>query len=99
MIDIANDIQSLSEFKRKTTKFMARLKKTGAPVVLTVNGRAQVVIQDAAGYQDLVERAEKVEMLEFLTASRADIEAGRTYPAVAALKKLAKKHNLARNRQ
>jgi prevent-host-death family protein len=99
MIDIANDIESLSEFKRKTTKFVARLKKTGAPVMLTVNGRAQIVIQDAAGYQALVERAEKVEMLEFLTASRADIDAGRTYPAIAALKKLAKKHNLKRKRR
>ena len=38
MIDLSQDIRSLSDFKRKTTEFMARMKKNGHPVVLTING-------------------------------------------------------------
>jgi prevent-host-death family protein len=90
MIDIANDIRSLSDFKRQTSQFMAKLRKDGSPVVLTVNGRAKIVVQDAESYQRLLERAENAEMLEFLTASRADIDAGRTQPAMSALKRLGK---------
>jgi prevent-host-death family protein len=96
MIDLSQDIQSLSDFKRKTTEFMARMKKSGQPVVLTVNGRASLVVQDTAGYQRLLELAEKAEMMEFLRASREDMEAGRVEPALEALERLAKKRKLHR---
>ena len=57
MLDIANDIQSLSTFKRDTAKVAARLKQTGKPLVLTVNGKAEMVVQDAAAYQRLLDLA------------------------------------------
>lgn len=94
MIDLSQDIHSLSDFKRKTPEFMARMKKNGHPVVLTINGKAELMVQDAASYQRLLELAERAEMIEFLRESRADIDAGRTEPAVAALERLAKKHKL-----
>ncbi|HKI31350.1 MAG TPA: type II toxin-antitoxin system Phd/YefM family antitoxin [Gemmataceae bacterium] len=96
MIDLSQDIHSLSDFKRKTTDFMARMKKSGHPVVLTINGKAELVVQDAAGYQRLLELAERAEMMEFLRESREDVEAGRTEPALEALERLAKKHKLNR---
>ena len=46
MLDIANDIRSLSDFKRNTSELLDRLKKTGNPLVLTINGKAEVVVQD-----------------------------------------------------
>jgi len=81
MIDIAKDIDSLSEFKRNTKAFMARLKKTGNPVVLTINGRAAVVVQDASAFQKLIEQEERHEMESFLRESIADADAGRTVDA------------------
>src|SRR5216684_5114114 len=96
MIDVSQDIHSLSDFKRKTSAFMARMKKSGHPVVLTINGKAELVVQDAANYQRLLELAERAEMMEFLRESRADIEAGRTEPAAEALERLARKHKLNR---
>ena len=66
MIDITRDIHSLSDFKRKTPEFIKRLAKTRKPVVLTMNGRASIVVQDAESYQrmlDLLERAETVEAI------------------------------------
>jgi prevent-host-death family protein len=94
MIDLSSDIHSLSDFKRKTAKFMTQMKKTGHPVVLTINGKAEMVVQDAASYQRLLEVVKQAEMIEFLRASREDIEAGRTKPAIEALEELAKKHKL-----
>jgi len=81
MIDLTNDIDSLSEFKRHTPEFIKRLKAGGRPVVLTVNGKAEVVVQDAASYQKLVEIAERVERMDALRASLEDMKAGRVSPA------------------
>src|SRR6266849_178905 len=74
MIDLSQDIHSLSDFKRKTTEFLARMKKSGHPVVLTINGKAELVVQDAASYQRLLALAERAEMMECLRASRGDID-------------------------
>jgi len=51
MLDLANDIRSLSDFKRNTTELLDRIRKTGHPLVLTINGRAEVVVQDAEGHR------------------------------------------------
>ena len=91
MIDLSEDIHSLSAFKRKTAQFMNQLKETGRPVVLTINGKAELVVQDAAGYQRLLDLAERAEMLEFLHKSREDIDAGKTRPMRKALEALGKK--------
>lgn len=81
MLDIAKDIQSLSHFKRNTADLMKQMKESGNPVVLTVNGKAEIVVQDAAAYQRLIDLAEKAEMMEFLREAKADADAGRTVPA------------------
>jgi PHD/YefM family antitoxin component YafN of YafNO toxin-antitoxin module len=60
MLDIANDIRSLSAFKRNTSELLERLKKTGNPLVLTINRKAEVVVQDAKAYQDLRDRVQTI---------------------------------------
>jgi prevent-host-death family protein len=91
MLDIAKCIQSLSHFKRHTADVLKQLKESGNPVVLTVNGKAEIVVQDAAAYQRLRELADKAEMREFLREAKADADAGRTVPAREFLASLGKK--------
>ena len=50
MLDLANDIRSLSDFKRNTTDLLDRLRTTGHPLVLTINGKAELVVQDAEAH-------------------------------------------------
>ena len=57
---------SLSTFKRDSNKVMRQMKKTKEPVVLTVNGRAAIVVQDAEAYQELLELKERTEVIETL---------------------------------
>ena len=61
MLDIANDLRSLGDFKRNTSELLERLKKTGNPLVLTINGKAEPVVQDAKAYQDLLDRVQTIE--------------------------------------
>ena len=61
---LTRDTQSLSTFKRDTAKFIRQLKKTGQPMVLTINGKAELVVQDAASYQKLLEEKDRMEAIE-----------------------------------
>ena len=53
------DIASLTDFHRNSTAHCKRLKKSGRPEVLTVNGKAVLVVQDAEAYQQLLEAVER----------------------------------------
>jgi prevent-host-death family protein len=55
MIDISQDIHSLTTFKRNTTGLMKRMKRNGRPLVLTVKGKAEAVVLDPVAYQRLAE--------------------------------------------
>lgn len=97
MMNLETGIESLTSFKRQTAEYLKRLHQTGEPVVLTVNGKARIVVQDAGAYQKLVDAAAKVEREETIVAIReglADVKAGRTKPARAALRSLAKKYGI-----
>ena len=48
------DIASLTDFHRNSKAHLKRLKLSGRPEVLTMNGKAVVVVQDAAAYQKLL---------------------------------------------
>jgi prevent-host-death family protein len=64
MLDITKDIQSLTTFRRRSGDFMKQLKKSKRPVVLTVKGKAEAVVQDAAAYQRLLDIAARADARE-----------------------------------
>jgi prevent-host-death family protein len=53
MIDVTQDIHSLTTFKRNSAGMMKHMKKTGRPLVLTINGKPEAVLLDAASYQEV----------------------------------------------
>lgn len=61
MIDVSRDIHSLTTFKRGSAGLIRRMKKTGRPLVLTVKGRAEAVVMDAAAYWRLADYQDAVE--------------------------------------
>ena len=68
------DIHSLSDFQRKTRKHVERLRESGRPEVLTINGKASLVVQDADAYQRLLELADR---MDTLLAVKAGLESTR----------------------
>jgi len=79
-----NEIRSVTDFQRNAKTHLARLKKTKAPMVLTVNGSASVVVQDAKAYQELQNRLDELEYERgFIAAVNEGIaaaKAGKTRP-------------------
>ena len=81
MLDITNDIQSLTTFRRRSGDFMKQLRKTKRPVVLTVKGKAAAVVQDAEAYQRLLDLAAEASATEGVRQGLEDAANGRTRPA------------------
>ncbi len=79
-MNLSQDIHSLTDFKRKTPEFLRQLKETGDPVVLTINGKAELVVQDAASYQRLFELAERLETIEAVKEGLASADRGEGRP-------------------
>ena len=63
MINLSQDIQSLSTFKRNTNELINQMKETGNPLILTVNGKAELVVQDAASYQKILDYIKQLETI------------------------------------
>lgn len=55
------DIRSLTDFQRNTKTHLKRLKATGRPAVLTVNGKAELIVQDAAAFEDMLDAVRGVQ--------------------------------------
>ena len=91
MINLSEDIHPLTDFKRNTSDFLGRMKRTRRPVVLTVNGKAELVVQDAASYQQILERLERFVAVEAIRIGIAAAEEGRVKPARQALAELQEK--------
>lgn len=75
MIDM-DGIRPLTEFKRHTPECIAELKRTGKAQILTVNGRAEVVVQDAMAYQHLLEALDRAVAIAGIRAGLADFARG-----------------------
>ena len=75
------DIHGLSTFKRDTAKLVRQMKKTKAPVILTVNGRAELVVQDAESYQALLEAKDRIETIDEIKRGLESMKRRRGKPA------------------
>lgn len=81
------DIHPLTGFLRDHKEHIERLAATGRPEVLTVNGKARVVIQDAAAYQKMAEALDAIETERIVRDRMASLDRGE--PGVPAEQVLA----------
>lgn len=60
MINLQN-IHSLTDFRRNASSYIEQIQETKAPLVLTVNGEAAVVVCNAYTFQEMLERLQQLE--------------------------------------
>jgi prevent-host-death family protein len=84
-ISIANDIEPLSEFRKKSADFIKRLKKEKQPIVLTQHGKSAAVLMDVSEYERFTK---KMEMLEDLLEAKQQVEQDKTYSMDEAKKRI-----------
>ena len=86
--------ETLSHFKRDTERVVQKLKRSGKPLVLTVKGQAELVVQDAAAYSHLLEAIERAETLAGIKQGLDSMKRGEGFPFEAAISKLRKRHKI-----
>ena len=95
-MDITRDIDSLTHFKRNSSEVIEQLKSTGQPMVLTVNGKAEVVVQDAASYQAMLDLLDRAEAIAGIKRGLHSVEKGEGIPAEKAFERLRRKHKISK---
>jgi len=60
MVNVAEDIYSFTAFKRNSSDLMKHMKKTGRPLVLTINGKAEAVVLDPGTYQQVADHLDVI---------------------------------------
>ena len=95
MIDLC-EVRPVTEFQRNLKRYVGRMRKNKIPLVLTVNGRAELVVQDAKSYQHLLQRLERAETVAAIRRGMKEFERGEGIPLAEAEKKLRKKHGFSR---
>jgi prevent-host-death family protein len=73
-LNLAEDVQPISELEAKAADLLRQVQETRRPVVLTESGRSAAVLVDLDTYQNLLE---EVELLRDVHQGLADAEAGR----------------------
>jgi hypothetical protein len=62
-------------------EFIRALKRTGQPVVLTISGKAELVVEDATSVRKLLELVDRLETIEGIRAGSEEMKAGKGRPA------------------
>jgi prevent-host-death family protein len=94
MIDLATDIHSLTDFKRRTADYIEQIRQTGHPLVLTLNGKAELVVQDTASYQRLLNALDRVEAIEGIRRGLKSVQEGRTRPVEEVFEEIRQEHEV-----
>lgn len=88
MVIDPKSVNPLTDFNRNTKAFLTRLRKSGQPEMLTINGKAAVVIQDAAAYSEMLHRLEQAYFNEAVQVGIEQMEAGKVTPIEEVVRKL-----------
>jgi prevent-host-death family protein len=80
MLNITKDIQSLTTFRRRSGDFVKHLRKSKRALVLTVKGKATVVVQDAEAYQRLLDIAADADVYEGIRQGLEEARSGKGRP-------------------
>ena len=89
-----DSIRPVSDFSRKPAEHIKRLKETGRPEILTVNGKAELVIQSAKAYEEMVDL---LGTLEKIARAAKEHDEGQGIPVDEFFCEFEKKHGLTRD--
>ncbi|NER20404.1 MAG: type II toxin-antitoxin system Phd/YefM family antitoxin [Symploca sp. SIO1C2] len=95
MLD-AREIYPLSDFQRNARQFVEQLQQSNKPIVLTVNGKAALIMQDAVSYQELLDELALARSAAMIRQGIAEAAEGKDRDAVEALEELRLKHDIPR---
>jgi len=90
-IELDQDIQPLSEFRKHAADFIDRIKKQKRSIILTQHGKSAAVLVEVSEYQRMVD---KIDLMEELIEAERQIASGNVVSHEEAKRRI--KENLAK---
>ncbi|MCR4310347.1 MAG: type II toxin-antitoxin system Phd/YefM family antitoxin [Deltaproteobacteria bacterium] len=82
---MSSQIRPISYLKAHAAEIVRNMGDQGAPLVITQNGEAKVVLQDIESYE---QTKETMALLKILALGNRQIEAGNVEPAAVVIQRL-----------
>lgn len=73
----ATDIHSLTDFTRNARAYIQQIRESKNPIALTVNGDAQVIVQDAESFQKMIDELDHRRFIAAMRESEAAVRNGQ----------------------
>jgi PHD/YefM family antitoxin component YafN of YafNO toxin-antitoxin module len=87
-------IHPLADFQENAKTHVLRLKKTGRPEILTINGKPAIVVQDASSYQRLLAALERAEAIAGIKRGLESLAHGEGELAGTVFNRLRRKYKI-----
>ena len=84
-LNIARNIQPVSEFRKRSSEYLEELKRTREWLVLTQHGKSTAVVVDVNEFQRILDR---IEFLEGMVNAHRAIEHGDVVPQEQAVSEI-----------
>lgn len=86
-VRLSEDLTPISDFRLRTAELVAKVKKTGRPIILTQHGRSTAVLEDVREYE---RKSERLELLEAIIDGLRAAEKGNVQSHAKAMAELDK---------
>jgi len=96
MMNNFEDVNSLSHFKQNPSEAIEQLEKSGKPLVLTEEGKAKIVVQDAKSYQQFLDTIDLAESIICIRKGLDAMNKNEEQSIEEAFAEIYQKHRLSR---
>lgn len=86
-ISLSENVQPLSEFRKRSAEFIQRIKEDKKPILLTQHGKSAAVLMDVAEFERITS---KMELMENILEAEGQIKRGESYTLEEAKERLEK---------
>ena len=86
-ISLSEDVQPLSEFRKRSAEFIQRIKEDKQPILLTQHGKSAAVLMDVSEFERMTD---KIQLLEGILEAEGQIKRGESYTMEEAKERLEK---------
>lgn len=92
----AQEIDSLVHFKENTQEIIERLKVSGDPLILTIEGEAELVVLAEKSYRRMLALLDRAEAIEGIHRGLASMQRGEGQPAAEVFEEIRQRHGIPR---
>jgi hypothetical protein len=85
---------TLSPSARSSVELLQQLKEAGEPIVFTVCGKVELVVQDDASFEQLLDLVDRIETIEGIRVGLEEMRAGKGRPAEELFEELRRNYNI-----